>query len=165
MTPRFLPVLAVFGSVAALAAAGCGSSGNDKTTTVTVTTPAAATDTTSTTPASTTPVKSVKMVMTDFKFTPDNVTVAAGDVRITQTNAGGVEHEFVLLKTDAAPGSFPVVNGRMDEDKAGKLVDEMEVKPGKSKTKTFTVTPGKYVFVCNLAGHYAGGMYGALTVQ
>ena len=106
------------------------------------------------------------MVMTDFKFAPDNVTVAAGKVPITQKNAGGVEHEFVLLKTDKAADSFPLEGSQINEDTAGTAVGEIEdVAPGKSKSKTFDLKPGKYVFVCNLPGHYAGGMYGSMTVQ
>ena len=164
---RGLP-MAALATVAALTAAGCG--GSTKTVTSTVTTPAASATTgttaTSTTPASPTPVKSVNMIMTDYKFAPDNVTVAAGKVPITQKNAGGVEHEFVLLKTDKAAGSFRVEGSQIDEDTAGTSIGEIEdVAPGKSKSKTFNLKPGKYVFVCNLPGHYAGGMYGSMTVQ
>jgi uncharacterized cupredoxin-like copper-binding protein len=155
--------LAAIVTVAALTAAGCG--GSTKTVTTTVTAPAAAA-TTDTTAAATTPVTSVDMVMTDFKFAPDNVTVVAGKVPITQKNEGGVKHEFVLLKTDKAADSFAVKGGEINEEAAGTNVGEIEdVVPGKSKSKTFDLKPGKYVFVCNLPGHYAGGMYGSMTVQ
>lgn len=158
---RLIPIT-VLAAVTALVVSGCG--GSTKTVTSTVTTPAASS--TTTTPANTTPVKSVAMVMTDYKFAPDNVTVAAGKIPITQKNAGGVEHEFVILKTDKAADSFPVEGSQIDEDKAGTNVGEIEdVQPGKSKTKSFDLKPGKYVYVCNLPGHYAGGMYGSLTVK
>ncbi len=166
MTQRPALLILAIASAAALTATGCG--GSTKTVTTTVSTPAAAaTDTTATTaPASTTAVKSVDMIMTDFKFAPDNVTVAAGKVPITQKNAGGVEHEFVLLKTDQPADSFPLEGSQINEDKAGTPVGEIEdVAPGKSKSKTFNLKPGKYVFVCNLPGHYSGGMFGSMTVQ
>ena len=162
-------------AAAALLVAGCGGSTRTVTTTVTAPGGASATATaTSTTAAPTTaaatpgvPKKVLSMVMTDFKFTPDTVTVAAGDVKITQKNAGGVKHEFVLLKTDAAADSFPVKGAEINEDTAGTNVGEIpDVPPGKTMTKVFkNLKPGKYVFVCNLPGHYAGGMYGSMTVQ
>ena len=173
MNPKTLvPISAL--AAAALLAAGCG--GSTRTVTTTVTAPggasatATATSTTTTatsTTAAGTPQKSVSMVMTDFKFNPDDVTVAAGDVKITQKNEGGVKHEFVLLKTDAAPDSFPVKGAEINEDTAGTNVGEIpDVPPGKTVSKTFkNLKPGKYVFVCNLPGHYAGGMYGSMTVQ
>jgi uncharacterized cupredoxin-like copper-binding protein len=156
-----VPITAL--AATAVLVAGCG--GSTRTVTTTVTAPGTTTAATSTTPSGP-PLKNVAMTMTDFKFTPDTVTAAAGDVTFKQTNAGGIEHEFVLLKTDAAADSFPVKNGRMDEDTAGKAMGEVEVKPGKTKTLVIKdLKPGKYVFVCNLAGHYAGGMYGSMTVQ
>ena len=71
----------------------------------------------------------VNTIMTDYKFAPDNVTVAAGKVPIAQKNAGGVEHEFVLVKTDKAAGSFRVEGSQIDEDKAGTSIGEIEESP------------------------------------
>jgi uncharacterized cupredoxin-like copper-binding protein len=40
-----------------------------------------------------------------------------------------------------------------------------ETKAGASKTAAIELKPGQYVFVCNIPGHYKGGMFGRLTVQ
>ena len=39
------------------------------------------------------------------------------------------------------------------------------VAPGQSRTLYTVLTPGNYVFVCNLPGHYRLGMRAALVVQ
>jgi uncharacterized cupredoxin-like copper-binding protein len=39
------------------------------------------------------------------------------------------------------------------------------VPPGQSRTLYTVLTPGNYVFVCNLPGHYRLGMRAALVVQ
>jgi uncharacterized cupredoxin-like copper-binding protein len=36
---------------------------------------------------------------------------------------------------------------------------------GKSAAVTLDLTPGKYVFICNVAGHYQLGMHTAFTVE
>lgn len=159
MNRRILSAIAVTG-IAALAAAGCGSSDDNDTTSAAETTPA------TTTQATTTSAGKVAMLMSEFKFAPDDVTVPAGKVKITQKNVGQVVHEFVLIRTDKAADSFPVKNGVMDEEAAGEVVGEIaDVKAGATASKTFDLKAGKYVFVCNITGHYPGGMYGSMTVQ
>jgi len=50
-------------------------------------------------------------------------------------------------------------------DDLNEEIDEVEdVTPGTSKTMTVKLDPGKYVFFCNLAGHYLGGMHGSVEV-
>ena len=44
------------------------------------------------------------------------------------------------------------------------LSDGDNINPGKSQTRTVDLTPGKYLFVCNIAGHFMSGMYTAVTV-
>ena len=95
----------------------------------------------------------------------------AGKVKITAPNVGKVEHELVLFKTNRDPGSFKVSGGRVNEEalehaadieEAGEIAD---VEPGEAKSETFKLTPGKYVMICNVSGHYTAGMYGSITVK
>ena len=168
MTTLSRTSIAALATAAALAATGCGSSdsSSDSTSTAAATTEATTTEATTTTTPAATAQKAVEMVMTEFKFDPSQATVAAGKVKITQVNKGAVKHEFVLLQSDKPAGSFKVKGGEIDEADVGKNMGEIEdVEPGGTKSKTFDLKPGKYVFVCNLPGHYAGGMYGSLTVK
>ena len=61
-------------------------------------------------------------------------------------------------------------NGEVDEEgleasgveSPGEIED---VGPGQTKSGTLKLTPGRYVMICNLPGHYKQGMYGTLTVK
>src|SRR6476619_5075896 len=145
---RFLLTLAAAGSVA-LAAAGCGSddSGTDAGTAATPATTAAATPSTASADPGALSVK-----MTEFAFTPQDVTAKAGKVTITAPNDGKVAHELVVLKTDADPGKLPMKDGEVDESTSvGEIPD---VPAGGSKSVTLQLKPGRYAMVCNLPGHY-----------
>lgn len=153
---RILAPLAA-GVAALLLATGCGSSGGGSSTPADTTT--AATNTTSTAAAS----GDLTIKMTEFAFTPKDSTAKAGKVTITAPNDGKVTHELVILKTSADPAKLPQKNGEVDESASvGEIAD---VPAGQTKSKTFKLAPGTYAIICNLPGHYAGGMYGSITVQ
>jgi uncharacterized cupredoxin-like copper-binding protein len=148
-------------AVAGLLFAGCGSSkGSDAGTT------AAAGSQSSTTSGG----AGLTVKMGDYSFTPSNPTVKAGKVTITSPNDGQVEHEMVVLKTDRNPASLPVHGNEVDEEgleaKGVENAGEIEeVGPGQTKSTDFNLTPGKYVMICNVPGHYKLGMYGSITVK
>jgi uncharacterized cupredoxin-like copper-binding protein len=153
-------------ALAAMAVAGCG--GNDDS--------SSATTTAASTPAATTPAASgaqevtngrVTVKMSEFAFTPKDITASAGKLVITAPNVGNVEHELVLLKTNKDAGSFPVKNGRISEEGPGiESAGEISETPaGKTGRHTFTLEPGHYVMICNIVGHYSGGMWGTLVVK
>ena len=161
--------------LAAMAVAGCGgggggSSATDAAATSAATTTAQQTQTQAQAPASTGDSK-LTIKMSEFKFDPKDPTAAAGKVKITAPNIGKVEHELVLFKTNRDPGSFKVSGGRVNEDALEKTpgikdVGEIaDVEPGETKSGTFKLSPGKYVMICNVSGHYQAGMYGSITVQ
>lgn len=76
---------------------------------------------------------------------------------------------MVIIKTDTDAKSLPKKSdGTVDESAAGTKVDEIEDSDrgvGKSKSEDFNLAAGKYVIICNLPAHYAGGMSTNLTVQ
>ena len=91
----------------------------------------------------------------------------AGDVTFKITNEGTIKHEFLVVKTDIAPGEIPVVDDRFPEDADGiEVIDEIEgMEKGASGSLTVNLEPGNYQLVCNIAAHYAAGMYTAFVVQ
>ena len=92
----------------------------------------------------------------------------AGDVKFTMENAGTIPHEFIVVKTDFAPGEIPLgPNNRFDEEGEGvTAVGEIpEWEPGTTGTVTLKLAPGKYQLLCNIAGHYKNGMYTPFTVS
>ena len=48
-------------------------------------------------------------------------------------------------------------------DVAGKI-EESDLGSGKSASTTLDLSPGKYVLICNVSGHYEDGMYVAFEV-
>lgn len=87
----------------------------------------------------------------------------AGKLKLTLVNEGKAEHELVVLKTDQPAAGLKVSGGRVDEaDSVGEI---SETAPGATKSATLTLGPGRYVLVCNIPGHYQGGMRGTLTVR
>ncbi len=92
----------------------------------------------------------------------------AGDVKFTMKNAGSIPHEFIIVKTDFAPGEIPLgTNNRFDEEGEGlEVIGEIpEWDAGTTDTVTLNLTAGKYQLLCNIEGHYKNGMYVPFTVS
>jgi uncharacterized cupredoxin-like copper-binding protein len=89
-------------------------------------------------------------------------TIPAGETTFRVTNEGAAPHELAILKTDTG-ANLTVRDGRAEEPG---LVDRTaEMAPGSDATLTVTLEPGRYVLICNLPGHYQGGMWADLTVS
>lgn len=98
----------------------------------------------------------------------DEDTVASGPVTFRIVNSGAIRHEFLIVKTDVAPGTL-IVGGdaRFSEtDPAITVVGEIpEWGSGQQKSITVDFAPGAYQLVCNIAGHYRQGMWAGFTVS
>ena len=93
--------------------------------------------------------------------------IKAGQTKITATNTSTDEdHELLIVKTDLDPMQFPLTSdqSKVDEGKLKELWEVGDLSPGKSKAKTFKLTPGRYVLFCNEMGHFTAGMFKILTV-
>jgi uncharacterized cupredoxin-like copper-binding protein len=95
-------------------------------------------------------------------------TIAAGATNLTITNIGKVPHELLVFKSDLAASAFPLdADGNIIEDGPGiKLVSDGDnVAPGGTQTRALDLTtPGTYLFVCNVPGHFKAGMFTVVTV-
>jgi uncharacterized cupredoxin-like copper-binding protein len=103
------------------------------------------------------PVTAINITMTDYKYEPADVRVAAGqEITLTLKNMGAVEHEWVIMKVAAT-----VPWGDADEPN---VYWEHEVGAGQSETVKFTApSAGEYQIVCGQPGHIEEGMVGKLT--
>ena len=104
----------------------------------------------------------VKASIIEWKISPLPKQVSAGKVTFVVNNRGFKKHEFVVLRTDTAPGALPVKNDRASE--AGHQ-GEIELAPGSTKKLTLTLAPGKYVLICNFLRHYKRGQYASFSVR
>jgi uncharacterized cupredoxin-like copper-binding protein len=107
--------------------------------------------------------------LSEFKIELSATSAKAGSVTLQTTNAGAVVHEFVVLKTDLAADKLPVdaSAGEVKEDDPSlTLVDEIEdIAVGSSPSLTVDLPAGHYVVICNVSGHYTGGMRVDFTTQ
>jgi uncharacterized cupredoxin-like copper-binding protein len=121
--------------------------------------------------SSTTAGGTVGIALRQWAVTPTAATISAGSVTFNVTNNGNIPHEFVVLRTDTPAsaikvGSFENESDRIDEDHAGTNVGETgDLEAGASKALTISLTPGHYVFVCNLPSHYRLGMHFGFIVS
>lgn len=150
--------LAICAVAVAAFAAGCGSSSSaapDPASSVA--------ETAQTAETGSAPVSTIDAKLTEYAIKTNSSVAKAGKVTFKVTNDGDMPHEMVVLKTDTPAGSLKVTNGRVSEkDSVGEVSD---IPTGKSRSNTLDLKPGKYVLVCNIAGHYEQGMYAPLIVK
>ncbi len=103
--------------------------------------------------------------LADYKITVNVANVKAGKIKIGVRNVATMEHSFQVLKTDLAPDKLPVDGGSAKAKEDGKVGEIKSIAAGKSASVTLDLTPGKYVFICNVAGHYQLGMHTGFTVE
>ncbi len=102
----------------------------------------------------------------EWSIAIDSASAKAGEVNFTIENTGTIGHEFLVVKTDIAPGEIPLDGDHFPEPADGlEVIDEIgEFAVGTTETLTLNLDAGNYQVVCNLPGHYANGMYLAFTV-
>ena len=105
----------------------------------------------------------VSVSLVEWKLVPGQVTVRAGRVTFVVRNAGTMDHEFVVLRTDRHHHSLKVKGGKAVE--TGRVGEIPRIPSGTSKRITLKVPPGRYVMLCNMLGHYQAGQYAALRAR
>lgn len=107
----------------------------------------------------------VKVLMTEFAFTPDAFTVKAGStVTFVFTNSGAVEHEAVIGDAEFQDEHEAEMaeGGSMEE---GSDEPEVVAEPGETADLTYSFdTPGTLLIGCHISGHWDAGMKATVTV-
>jgi uncharacterized cupredoxin-like copper-binding protein len=97
----------------------------------------------------------------------DQQTVKSGTVTFDVTNwSRSVLHEMLVVSVDnpTAPLPYDYPQARVPEDQVKVLGEAADLQPNISKTFEVKLTPGSYLLICNLPGHYAAGMAVPLSV-
>jgi plastocyanin len=89
----------------------------------------------------------VAIRVTDFRYTPQNLTTTPGRLTVTLTNRGRVAHTFRV------------------ERKSTIVKKVSSLLPGDTKTTSIPLRKGEYRFFCALSNHEELGMYGTLVVK
>lgn len=110
--------------------------------------------------------ETVNVEVTEFSVTPNPTSTVAGPVAFGVRNAGGIIHEFVVIRTDLAADELPVEGSAVDETAEGiTVIDEIESIPtGGSVVLQTELEAGAYVLICNVSTHYESGMHAAFEV-
>lgn len=103
--------------------------------------------------------------LTEWAVQPGAESVGAGSVTFAVSNDGAVPHEFLVIRTDLAPDALPKNGGAVDEGALDVVGKSEELLGGESEDVTAELTPGSYVLICNISGHYDLGMRIAFTVE
>lgn len=93
--------------------------------------------------------------------------VPAGDLRIWVHNKGPVDHELILVKEMDSGLPFRADGVTVDEDALGSAeLGALEPgEPGTVRELKVHLRPGHYKLLCNMAGHYLGGMEREFTAR
>jgi uncharacterized cupredoxin-like copper-binding protein len=105
----------------------------------------------------------------DFKITASSSIVPAGEVVVQVQDNGPSTHELVVIRTDLPADQLPLrPDGLLVDEDSPQLhqIDELsELGVGDRARLVLKLSPGRYVFFCNLEGHYLGGMHALLQVR
>ncbi len=91
----------------------------------------------------------------------------AGRVTIQVSNEGPDRHELIIVPSTAA--ALPLrSDGLTVDEEAVEAQEPGSLVPGRSgsvRELTVDLAPGRYVFFCNMEGHFMGGMHAEVQVN
>jgi uncharacterized cupredoxin-like copper-binding protein len=115
-------------------------------------------------PVASSETQKVPAQLDEYSIKLDQQSAKTGKVTFRIRNTGKKIHEFVIIQTDRAANALPKKSkDRISED--GTVAEAPDIKPGKSATLHANLKAGRYVVVCNLPGHYKGGMRASFRVR
>ena len=102
----------------------------------------------------------------DFKISAPKE-LAPGNIVLRAHNEGPDEHELIVARIGALglplrADGLTLNEEALQHSEAGSLEPGA---PGSTRELDVKLTPGRYIFFCNMAGHYMGGMHTEVVVQ
>ena len=97
----------------------------------------------------------------------DQSSIKAGTVSFDVTNwSRSFVHEVLIIAVDNPNAALPYnyAEAKVAEDQVKVLGEVADLQPNASGTVDVALTPGSYLLICNIAGHYAAGMVSQLQV-
>ena len=101
----------------------------------------------------------------DFRITVQPKRVRAGEIRLVLKNDGPVEHELLIVRGRRTRLPLRADELTIDEDALREAGEIEAVRPGSVSRLRLHLAPGRYQLLCNMAGHFLGGMHAELVVQ
>ncbi|MFN6055370.1 MAG: hypothetical protein ACK47C_04930 [Paracoccaceae bacterium] len=107
------------------------------------------------------------MDMATMGITVDRSEVPAGEITFTVINESQeFYHSLSIAPVADTSKELPYLNDKMmvDEAAAGTVASGKELRPHATGSVTADLKPGTYILFCNVAQHYAMGMWTLVTV-
>ncbi len=113
------------------------------------------------------PDNEVHVKLHSFELVADKLTIPAGSVTFKAINTDVVTHEMLVIPVADATMELPYDRtiARLSEDALVSLGEVPEIEAHTKGEVTLDLTPGTYILLCNLVGHYQAGMHTVLTVE
>ena len=105
----------------------------------------------------------VKVSIANFKIKPATGSTSPGRTTFVVRNSDSMVHELVVIRTNRKAGDLPVKGATASEK--GKVGAAEDIGAGQTKRVTVNLAKGHYALICNLPGHYQGGMFADFTVR
>jgi hypothetical protein len=103
----------------------------------------------------------VKFKMIEWDIIPQNATKShgpIGKVTFVVQNAGKLEHEFVVIRTNKAAGQVAKAGAKEAPEK-GAVGEIAEIPAGTTKKLVLKLARGHYALLCNLPAHWSNGQF------
>jgi uncharacterized cupredoxin-like copper-binding protein len=108
----------------------------------------------------------IRVTERDFRIDAPR-TAGAGVVTFMVRNRGPVAHELIVVRRGS--GSLPLrADDTTVDEEALEPVTAGALEPGDAggvRALRVRLTPGRYELLCNMSGHYLGGMHSDLVVR
>lgn len=106
---------------------------------------------------------SIGVTLTEYKISDSTDTAPAGRVTFAVANDGAIPHELVVVRTPRRAAALGK-GSEADEHGAVGELDQHALRVGASGRLSLDLSAGHYALICNLPGHYQGGMHTDFTV-
>lgn len=97
----------------------------------------------------------VDVELSEFRLTPQSVSVPKGTIAVYATNKGKQVHNLQI----------ETIVQRSTDEKADNLMAIQAMRPGETKSNNVTLPPGKYKWRSSIANDDDLGMYGYIEVR
>jgi hypothetical protein len=92
--------------------------------------------------------------------------ISAGPVRLRVDNKGPDAHELIIVRGRKADLEISGDGINVDEEQLEELhAKELEASDPSTRTLKVDLRPGRYVLLCNMTGHFKGGMHTEVLVR
>jgi uncharacterized cupredoxin-like copper-binding protein len=106
----------------------------------------------------------VAVELTEYRVAVAPVSEPAGRVTFAVANDGAIPHELVLMRTARRAAELPAAARADARARVARLGQDV-LGVGAKKDLTLELGAGHYALICNLPGHYQGGMHADFAVK